>query len=100
MQIFPGGLWVTCVAELIAEVGGSHVTETANCTWPGEVVAAAMYTLNCCPVHSRYQRRGLGQHKPLEQGEFIITPAEVRKILSVPCMLSLLTTLNAKRDRF
>ena len=76
----PGGLWVECAAELIAAVDASHVTKTADCTWPGEVVAAAMYTLNCCPVHSRYLRRGLGEHKPLEQGDFLITPDEVRRI--------------------
>ena len=85
----PGELWVECAAELIAEGDDtSLVTETANNSWPGEMFAAALYTLNCCPIHSRYRRRGLGEHKPLSLGEFIMTPInKVRRlVLSQPAI--------------
>ena len=80
---FSGGLWVECAAELIAEVDANYPTETADCNWPGEVIAAAMYTLNSCPVHSRYIRKGLGEHKPLEKVEFMMTSNEVRNTLTM-----------------
>ena len=71
-----------CAAELMAdETNASQlVTETADSSWPGVVLAAALYTLNCCPVHSRYLRRGLGEHKPSQLGEFIMTAQKVRRI--------------------
>ncbi|KAJ7363484.1 hypothetical protein OS493_009639 [Desmophyllum pertusum] len=79
-----GGLWVECAAELIekAEADVSHVTKTSESTWPGDVIAAGMYTLNCCPIHSRYFRRGLGQHTPLQQSEFMMTSKELTTLMS------------------
>ena len=77
--ILPGELWVECAAELMAEETNASqlVTETADSSWPGVVLAAALYTLNCCPVHSRYLRRGVGEHKPSQLGEFIMTAEKV-----------------------
>lgn len=78
MEFVPGGLWVESTA-IDVDFDANHVTKTSECTWPGEVIAGALYTLNCCPIHSRYIRRGLGQHKPLEQNEFLMTSKEVRR---------------------
>lgn len=82
MLIFPGELWVECAAVLMAEeTSASHlVTETADSSWSGVVLAAALYTLNCCPVHSRYLRRGLGEHKPSQLGEFTMTAQKVPRV--------------------
>jgi len=76
-----GGLWVESEAELMADIDAAS-TKTSECTWPGEVLAGALYTLKCCPVHSRYLRKGLGQHEPLQQSEFVMTPKELRTLLS------------------
>ena len=80
--IRPGELWVECAAELMAEETNANqlVTETADSSWPGVVLAAALYTLNCCPVHSRYLRRGVGEHKPSQLGEFIMTAQKVPRV--------------------
>ena len=76
--ILPGELWVECTAELMAEE--TNASQLVTETWPGVVLAAALYTLNCCPVHSRYLRRGLGEHKPLQLGEFIMTAQKVPRV--------------------
>jgi len=68
-------------------------TKTSECTWPGEVLAGALYTLKCCPVHSRYLRKGLGQHEPLQQSEFVMTPKEVQRSLLAYLHACLLTVL-------
>ena len=80
--ILPGELWVECAAELMAEeTNASHlVTETDDSSWRGVVLAAALYTLNCCPIHSRYLRRGLGEHKPSQLGEFLMTAQKVPRV--------------------
>ena len=78
LYVFLGGLWVESEAELMADIDAAS-TKFSKCTWPGEVLAGALYTLNCCPIHSRYLRKGLGQHKPLQQSEFMMTPKEVRR---------------------
>ena len=56
------------------------VTDTDDSSWPGVVLAAALYTLNCCPIHSRYLRRGLGEHKPSQLGEFLMTAQKVPRV--------------------
>ena len=78
MEFFTGGFWVESAA---IDVDVDHVARTSECTWPGEVIAGALYILNCCPTHSCYLRRGLGQHKPLQQSEFIMSSKEVRRLL-------------------
>ena len=81
LKFLPGGLWVESEAELMADIDDTSRTKTSECAWPGEVLAGALFTLNCCPVHSRYLRKGLGKHKPLQQSEFVMTPKEVRRSL-------------------
>ncbi|XP_068750181.1 uncharacterized protein [Montipora capricornis] len=74
-----GGFWVE---SAVIDVDVDHVARTSECTWPGEVIAGALYILNCCPTHSCYLRRGLGQHKPLQQSEFIMSSEEFRILIS------------------
>ncbi|KAL9968714.1 hypothetical protein ACROYT_G020833 [Oculina patagonica] len=76
-----GGLWVENAAVDV-DIDVNHLTKASECTWPGDVIAGALYTLNCCPIHSRYIRRGLGQHKPLAQKEFLMTSKELTTLMS------------------
>lgn len=41
------------------------------------LVAMAAYVLNTCPIHSRYIRRGRGEHKVKAVDEFFITSKQV-----------------------
>lgn len=64
--------------ELLMEANvEAYVNNSSDGSWPGEIIATALYILNCCPIHSRYQRRGLGLHKPLQQSVFLVTYEEV-----------------------
>ena len=67
------------VPDLMAEADVHDLIKTSESSWPGEVVAAALYILNYCPIHSRYVQRGLGLYKPLQQSEFLMTSEEVNR---------------------
>lgn len=74
-----GSVWVDSGAERIIS---NDVGKTFYCSWPGEVIAAALYILNCCPVHSRYLRKGSGLHQPLQQSEYLMSPEELGTLMS------------------
>ncbi|RMX45998.1 hypothetical protein pdam_00002052 [Pocillopora damicornis] len=78
-QISRGSVWVDSGAERIIS---NDVGKTFYCSWPGEVIAAALYILNCCPVHSRYLRKGSGLHQPLQQSEYLMSPEELGTLMS------------------
>ena len=74
--------------ELLMEANvEAYVNNSSDGSWPGEIIATALYILNCCPIHSRYQRRGLGLHKPLQQSVVLVTYEEVTSIWSLYCAL-------------
>lgn len=72
----------------------NDVGKTFHCSWPGEVIAAALYILNCCPVHSRYLRKGSGLHQPLQQSEYLMSPEEVSKFYQSDIFITFLLLLH------
>lgn len=44
------------------------------------LVAMAAYVLNTCPIHSRYIRRGRGEHKVKAVDEFFITSKQMKSL--------------------
>ncbi|XP_022794951.1 D-glutamate cyclase, mitochondrial-like [Stylophora pistillata] len=74
-----GSVWVESTAD---QMTSNDVTKTSHSFWPGEVIAAALYILNCCPVHSRYLRKGSGLHQPLHQSKYLMAPKELGTVMS------------------
>ena len=49
----------------------SHAMTTPSLKVAGHILAAALYVLNQCPVHSRYVRRGLGKRETFQVDQFL-----------------------------
>ena len=43
------------------------------------LVTMAAYLLHTCPIHSRYVRRGLGEHKVKPAKEFFVSRKQVKE---------------------
>ena len=52
--------------------GDSYVLRTNSLKLTGYSLAAALYLLHQCPIHSRYVRRGIGKRKQLEIEQFLM----------------------------
>ncbi|XP_068706568.1 uncharacterized protein [Montipora foliosa] len=52
--------------------GDSHVLRTSTLKLAGYSLAAALYVLYKCPVHSRYVRRGIGKRKHFQIAQFLV----------------------------
>ena len=51
--------------------GDSYVLRPSSLKLAGYSLAAALYVLHQCPIHSRYVRRGIGKRKQLEIEKFL-----------------------------
>ena len=56
-------------ATIASIVPADHLITAGVSNWGGSALAAALFILNQCPVHSRYVRRGVGNEcfVPVEQ---------------------------------
>ena len=61
----------------------SHTMATSSLRVAGCGLAAALYALNKCPIHSRYVRRGTGKRAAFQAKQFIMNAVEVRTLLQV-----------------
>ena len=52
--------------------GDSYVLRVNSLKLAGYSLAAALYLLYQCPIHSRYVRRGIGKRKQLEIENFLM----------------------------
>ena len=52
--------------------GDSYVLRPSSLKLAGYSLAAALYLLHQCPIHSRYVRRGTGKRKQLEIETFVM----------------------------
>lgn len=52
--------------------GDSYVLRPSSLKLAGDSIAAALYLLHQCPIHSRYVRRGIGKREQLEIEKFLI----------------------------
>ena len=50
---------------------------TASLKMAGCGLAAALYVLNNCPIHSRYVRRGTGKRQVFQVEQFVLNTIEV-----------------------
>uniref|UniRef100_A0AAY4B3K6 D-glutamate cyclase-like C-terminal domain-containing protein n=1 Tax=Denticeps clupeoides TaxID=299321 RepID=A0AAY4B3K6_9TELE len=57
----PKGSLIAC------DVAADFAITAGVSNWGGYAVACGLYVLNCCPVHQRYLRRGLGPTAPSPQ---------------------------------
>ena len=52
--------------------GDSYVLRANSLKLAGYSIAAALYLLHQCPIHSRYVRRGIGKREQLEIETFLM----------------------------
>ena len=52
--------------------GDSYVLRPSSLKLAGDSIAAALYLLHQCPIHSRYVRRGIGKREQLEIEKFLM----------------------------
>ena len=52
--------------------GDSYVLRPSSLKLAGDSIAAALYLLHQCPIHSRYVRRGIGKREQLEIETFLM----------------------------
>lgn len=65
----------------VVKVNGDHVVANGqpiegDCWLSPLLVSMAIYTLQTCPIHSRYVRRGRGLHEVKVAKEFFVTPSD------------------------
>ena len=56
--------------------------------WGGSALAAALFILSQCPVHSRYARRGVGKEKEITFDDVLNTVEQVFLLYSIPKILA------------
>ena len=51
-------------------------------------LSASLYVLNSCPIHSRYQRHGIGKREVFQVGQFLVNNTEQVRTFTVldPCL--------------
>ena len=54
----------------------SHAMTTSSVEMATCALAAALYVLNKCPIHSRYVRRGIGRRQLFDAGQFLVNEFE------------------------
>ena len=55
----------------------SSLSQGKEARLDGNTVAMALFILQKCPVHSRYLRQGVGEHKIPLADEVLVTPSQV-----------------------
>ena len=58
----------------------SHTMTTSSLKVAGCALAAGLYVLNKCPIHSRYVRRGTGKRPVFQAEQFIMNAVGVRNL--------------------
>ena len=58
----------------------SHILTTSSVEMATCALAAALYVLNTCPIHSRYVRRGIGRRQLFQVGQFLLNDVEQVRI--------------------
>lgn len=58
----------------------------SDCWLHPSLVTMATYILHTCPIHSRYVRRGLGEHRVKPAKEFFVSRKQVKEKLIVSCV--------------
>ncbi|KAL5268780.1 hypothetical protein ACHWQZ_G002586 [Mnemiopsis leidyi] len=61
---------------IAADVTSDYLISCGVSNWGGQAVAAALYALQACPVHSRYRRRAVGAHQPRPLTDFLLGPEQ------------------------
>ena len=59
---------------IAADVTSDYLISCGVSNWGGQAVAAGLYALQACPVHSRYRRRAIGVHKPPPLDDLLLNP--------------------------
>ena len=66
----------------------SHVMVANSVQTAALGLSAALYVLNSCPIHSRYQRHGIGKREVFQVGQFLVNNTEQVRTFTVldPCL--------------
>ena len=70
--------------NIASSVATDHLITAGVSNWGGSALAAALFILNQCPVHSRYTRRGAGNEVVVSFEDVLNTLEKVTIILGVP----------------
>ena len=61
----------------------SHVMVANSVQTAALGLSAALYVLNSCPIHSRYQRHGIGKREVFQVGQFLVNNTEQVRTFTV-----------------
>ena len=66
----------------------SHVMVANSVQTAALGLSASLYVLNSCPIHSRYQRHGIGKREVFQVGQFLVNNTEQVRTFTVldPCL--------------
>lgn len=69
--------------QIASNVTTDHLITAGVSNWGGSALAAALFVLSQCPVHSWYARRGVGEEKEVSLEDVLNSVEKVRCVLTL-----------------
>ena len=83
--------------QIASNVTTDHLITAGVSNWGGSALAAALFILSQCPVHSSYARRGVGKEREVSLEDVLNSVEKVRSFLTLDSPPRLPTISNIKR---
>ena len=83
--------------QIASNVTTDHLITAGVSNWGGSALAAALFVLSQCPVHSSYARRGVGKEREVSLEDVLNSVEKVRSFLTLDSPPRLPTISNIKR---
>ena len=83
--------------QIASNVTTDHLITAGVSNWGGSALAAALFVLSQCPVHSWYARRGVGKEREVSLEDVLNSVEKVRSFLTLDSPPRLPTISNIKR---
>lgn len=82
--------------QIASNVTTDHLITAGVSNWGGSALAAALFVLSQCPVHSSYARRGVGKEREVSLEDVLNSVEKVRSFLTLDSPPRLPTISNIK----
>ena len=69
--------------QIASNVTTDHLITAGVSNWGGSALAAALFVLSQCPVHSSYARRGVGKEREVSLEDVLNSVEKVRSFLTL-----------------
>ena len=69
--------------QIASNVTADHLITAGVSNWGGSALAAALFVLSQCPVHSWYARRGVGKEREVSLEDVLNSVEKVRSFLTL-----------------